>query len=608
MKKHTHNNKHILGKINFIITILVIAANAVSFMFSDLNRTNFIIINLFLSVFLFFIHWIILSINLKENVNEIKREALYINYPINIATFFICLALIMGISAIFLFILNKEAMNLAFIFMFFMSFISMIFPSIILLVYIYFILPAFIVPGFSSNRKSKENTHLLPVILLVIFSLFCIYKLVNHSIRTINIEHQNKYQIIRLPIQYSTEYLKLEEISDYGKKKLSQVKFSVPFYYTAESFNFKEYSSAEIFCNSIGARIPNYLEMYNIAFNRFDIFGEKYYWTNNKDGRYPLLIQFKNMSYNVVKYDNDSIKPALYCVTDIKTNQKVKRRNYLYKNENQERANTLEDLVSKPFNGNLLIDILGKENKTDITTSTKTEVLPPDVNAERKHVNFSVKEVPSSIMNELIQKGYVYNTGLKINTKYETNDYEFASKIIRDKDKKNIRLCYYPFTDYSNLSMYNEFQIWSQSFCSPAFELIEPAPVLKNRYDKDAYCYSRGGRVPNIPELNGILKTLNINNTGTKYWTNNEITDNTSDSKQPVLVYYEDSRFMKVKALMQNENDSAYTYCIKNAQVPSKVIANYTSRFKGVDAKMYAKKQCPKCQYYGVPDTVLLKY
>lgn len=615
MKKQSAKRKNILRNINIIITILVVLANVAALIFSSTNKTNFIIISFFINVYIFGFHWYLLEKQIKKNLNEIKREILYINYPVNIGTFLFCLFLILLVSAIVLYIVNKAAFIPAFILTFFMSIISMLFPSILLLVYIFFVLPAFIIPGIRYNKNQKEEPINFLLIFLVLFSIFTAYKLITYSVRNINLDKQEKYQIITLPIRYSTQYLELKDISPYGKKKLSQAKVSVPFVYTSESFNYKDYELAESFCESLGARVPNYLEMYNIAFNKFDTFGEKYYWTSNKDGKTPILIQFKNMSYNVIKYDG-KVKPSLYCVANELDNKKVTRKNYLYRNVEKENKQALQDYMSKPFDDNSLLDLLGQEYNQEYKYGSEYEVQGPytqsslnnRVNSDKRHVNFSVKEVTSDIMQQLIQKGYSYDPQIKISPNYETNDAVFDAQINRDANHKNIRLCYYPFMDYGNMDIFEESQIWKQSFCSPAFELIEPVPVLKTKAEKDSYCYSKGGRVPNIPELNGILKSLSINNVGAKFWTNTKVIDQNTKAEMPVLVYYKDSRFMKVHALMLNETESAYTYCIKKSSNPSKVIANYKSRFKGMEGSTYAKNYCIDCQYYEVPDTILMSY
>ena len=601
MQKKINKNKNILNTINILITFLVFIFNVIAFFFLDKSKTNFIIISFFINIYLFFLHWFLLAKQLKKNVNEIKKEALYINYPLNIGTFFFCFILVLIASGIVLFIVNKEAFVPAFILTFFLSIISMLFPSVLLLVYIFFIVPAFIVPSFKSNRANRSDSTEILTIFLILFSVFTIYKITTFSIKAANFDKQDKYEVISLPIKYSTKYLKLEDISNYGKKRLAHSKIKLPLLYTKETFKDKDYNSAKILCSSIGARIPNYLEMYNIVFNNFDTFGEKYYWTSNRDGRIPLVIHFKNMSYTVEKYDKKT-KPLLYCVANKQEMKQSYNVDYFFKDKQKENIDTLKNIMSNSFDENSLLDIIGKDYNPNIIEEQEM------IKNEKKHVNFSVKEVSSDIMDELIKKGYVYNKNLKIDSGYETNEVKFNSQINRDKNKKEIRLCYYPFSDYGNLTMYNEAQIWKQSFCSPAFELINIIPVQKTNEEKDSYCASQGGRLPNIPELNGILKNLYINNIGTKFWTNNKITDSITNRNNPIFVYYKDSRFMRIQSLDSKEIETAYTFCIKESKNPSRIISNYKSRFKGIEGLPYAKSICPSCEYYEVPDTILLSY
>lgn len=602
MKKKPALN--ILRNINITIGLLVLLANIIAFIFCDSNKSNFILISIFLNGLIFFFHWFIFAKETKVNLNEMKRESLYINYPLNIGTFIFCMFLILIISAITLFSVNKDAFNLAFVFTFFMSVLSMLAPSILLLVYVIFLIPALILPGISLQYAKEHHKDILWIILILLvgFVFLSGFKYVTYSLRSVYIDQESKFKIIKLPIQYSTQYLKLKDISPYGKKRLSSSKVSVPFVYTADAINNKDIESAERFCNSMGARVPNYLEAYNIVFNKFNTFGEKYYWTVNKDGRTPLVIHFKNMSYTVEKYNNKT-KPILFCVANSNDNSKILNKNYLYRDFSKDNnVKNKKNEFEKPFGNNINNNFFEEGFTKNSPSLYENDQYNDDYNLEKKHVNFSVKEVSSDIMEGLIRKGYEYNPQLKINTRYETNDQAFAAKIIRDINKKQMRLCYYPFTDYGNLSIGDEAQIWKQSFCSPSFVLIKPIPVPKSKVDKDSYCSSLGGRLPNIPELNGILKTLNITGIGTKYWINTKV------NQFPVLVYYKDSRFMQVKVLNRNENENAYAYCIKSSSSPSKVIANYKSRFTNIEGSSYAKAQCPNCQYYEVPDTVVLSY
>jgi len=589
-----------LLKINIIVTLLIIAANFIIFFGFNTGKDMFTYISIYTNIFLFFIYLYLFNSAVNKDVLKLKKEALYINYPASITTFFVFLFLILIASAICLVTVNKEAANITFIFTFFMSTLSMLFPSIILTVFMYFLVPALILPGININKRGKKKSNTLLSLLFIAFIILCIYNIVNAAIMINNFESQNRYKSAKLTINYSTDFLKLGDISNYGKKLMSRDKINVPFFYTADSFPYSDYESADRFCRSMDARVPNYLEIYHIIFNRFDTFGEQYYWTSDKDGRYPVVLHFKNMSYEAIRKPNNT-KPLLYCIAESNDNYGFKHKAFFYRNVQKENKETLDALIKKPFDFDAIKNITGMEKEKE----TYNETPEQEVTAvkEKKHVNFSVKEVPPEIFRELLQKGYSYNSAITIKRDYETDEYTFSSIVRKNTD--NIRLCYYPFTDYGNLSLNQEREIWQQSFCSPAFDLISKSPALKTRHNKDSYCYAYGGRLPNIPELAGILKTLGTGGQNIKFWTNNKITALGSNQSMPVLVYYKDERFLNIKALTSGEDDSAYVYCIKKAENPSRVIANYKSRFANVEGLIYAKEKCPTCIYYEVPDTIL---
>ncbi|MCD7780663.1 MAG: hypothetical protein LUH05_08340 [Candidatus Gastranaerophilales bacterium] len=380
-------------------------------------------------------------------------------------------------------------------------------------------------------------------------------------------------------------------------------KIKVPFFYTTNTFPYNDYDSAERFCKSLEARIPNYLELYHIVFNKFDTFGENYYWSCDKDGKKHLVLHFKNMSYEIMKRP-DNVKPLLYCVADTKDEMGFEKKSYFYHNFEMEKNETLETYTDKNFNFEKLNDLLKKDrNEQKIIEQQEPKLLP--FATEKKHVNFSVKEVTPEIFEDLINSGYYYNPAASISKDYETNDAVFSSIVRNNSDK--IRLCFFPFTKYIGLNINQEKEIWQQSFCSPSFDLVNMAPVIKTQHEKDSYCIAYGGRVPNIPELNGILRAHGKNQINVKYWVNTKVKDPYTNTAMPVLVYYKDSRFLNVKAVSPSENEQAYTYCIKKSQNPSSVIANYKSRFPNVEGYIYAKQQCQNCYYYEVPDTVLMQ-
>ncbi len=588
-----------LLKLNIVITLFIILANIAIFLYTKGSKDYYTYLSLYLNGFILFIYLILFSDKVKNNISELKKEVLYINYPLSIAFFLAFILFILIASAIFLVIINKDAANVTFIFTFFMSTISMLFPSIVLGVFIYFIVPALIVPGLNLRQKKNSKLKYFIIFLFIIYIIFCAYKGFNEITKISNIQNQDKYKSSKLPISYSTEFLKINNVSPYAKKKMSRDEVKIPFFYTSESIPQEEYYEAENFCSSMDAKVPNYLEIYHIIFNKFDTFGEKYYWTSDKDGKYPLVLHFKNMSYEIIRKP-EKVTPSVYCIAKNTSNYGFNNKLFFYRNVKKEQAANLKDMMNKPFDVDKLKEFAGIETK-----QTSSFELPKKdiINTEKKHVNFSVKEVTPEVLNELIQKGYNYNPSIMINSQYETEESRLNSAVQKNTDK--IRLCYYPFEEYDNMTITQESQIWKQSFCSPAFDLVNQTPVMKTRYDKEAYCMANGGRVPNIPELNGILKTLGVNYIGKKYWINTRISDPNSNTQRPVYVEYKDSRFMQIKSLGSGENENAYVYCIKKPQYPSRVIANYKSRFKGEEGLYYAKEKCPSCQYYEVPDTIL---
>ncbi len=589
-----------LLKLNILITIVIIIANLLIFFGLDTAKDNFTIISAYTNGFLFFLYIYLFSCLVKKDVNALKKEAFYINYPISIGIFFSFLFIVLIASTISLISINKDAANITFIFTFFMSTIAMLFPSILLGVFMYFVIPAYIIPSLSFKKQKNSDPNVLFIFCFIIFLILCLYNGINSLIKVNNFETQNKYKSSKLTINYSTDFLKLnEKINAYSKKKMAQDKIEVPFFYTTDSFPYSDYESAERFCRAMNARVPNYLEIYHIIFNRFDTFGDKYFWTSDKDGRYDLVLHFKNMSYEIERKPKNVI-PAIYCVSTVNENRGFSNKNYFYRNVQKESKETIKSMVEKPFDFNALTEIIGTEKKPNKTIEQPSE--QELVNTDKKHVNFSVKAVSPEVLKELIQKGYTYNPTLTIKREYETNDAAFANRI-QNRAANNIRLCYYPFTEYGNLTLANERQIWQQSFCSPAFDLVNQTPQLKTKHEKDAYCYANGGRLPNIPELMGILKTMGLSQPNVKYWTNNKITD--SNGSSPILIYYKDSRFIQVKAINNYENDTAYTFCIKKPAIPSKVIANYKSRFTNVEGSSYAREKCQTCHYYEVPDVIL---
>ena len=590
-----------LFKLNIFTTIAIIIINSLIFAFLDGIKNNFGVLSLFANIIIFSVYIYYLSGLLEKKLTQLKNEVLHINYPIWILTFLCSLSFVLLASAIYLVSVNPDAANITFIFTFFMSTISKLVSSIILFLFIYFVVPTLIIPNIKFQRK-RNNIKTIAIILFILVLLLMGYRIFNKISIMNNFAKQTKFPASRITVNYSTNFLHLNSsISPRAKQLMSKDVINIPFVYTSDSAAFINYEDGERFCKALNANVPNYLEAYHIVFNKFDTFGEKYYWTSDKDilgdKKIPLVLHFKNMSYEIIRKP-ENVKPEMYCVQPAKNKYNIGEQKYLYRNLDLENADAIKTMVSKPFKTDILEDI----NKIDI--QNKQIIQQPEaeieVNREKKHVNFSVKEVTPEYFNELINMGYVYNSRVSIPSSYEINDTVLSSRI--QNTTNAIRLCYYPFMDYGDMNINQEKEIWKQSFCSPAFDIVNIQPALKNRYEKDSYCIAQGGRIPNIPELTGILKTYGLNQVNMKYWISTKVRDN-SGNEVPAYVFYKDSRFMKIEA--SSKQDNAFTFCIKNPKIPSKVIANYSSRFPNTTGNIYAKQKCPTCQYYEVPDVVV---
>lgn len=583
-----------LRKLNISFTLLIILANIIAFIISSANKNTAVSLNIFFGCLIFFLYRFNLLNLINRSWLSLKKEILYTNYPITIGIFFLLIGAIFCFDIYSLSRINQDALNLTFIFALFLSTLSMIFPSLLLLVYMYLLCPAFVIPSYET-KKSKRKTDILILILFIIFILFSGYQIAVNTINTLTIANREKFKAVKLPVKYPVKYLKYTDLSDSTKEVLQKQDVKIPFLYTAEGFKFKDYESAEKFCKSLNAEVAGHLEIYNIIFNRFDTYGENYYWTKDKAGKNNLLLHFKNMSYEIVK-NPGNITPIVYCTSEAGPNLNMFDQTYFFRVKPVE-IETKKIKIDIPKKG----EINSKQTEEQQNPQTRDIVSEDTV----KHVNFNVRHVDINYFNELINQGYYYEKDLKVNSYYESNDFDLDSRINRDADMKNIRLCYYPFTDYKDMQIINQAQIWQQSFCSPSFDIIKPVPELKSTHQKDAYCYANGGRVPNIPELMAILKTFNSAVNGTKYWTNNKITSYGSSSQLPVAITVTTPGAVTAEAV-SSSSEQAYTFCVKDSEKRSRIIANFKSRYKDLNGQYYAKKLCPSCRYYEVPDTVLL--
>lgn len=598
MKQKNYTSK-ILQNNNILFTFVVIIFNIIAFLVADANKNTVICLNIFFNCLIFFLYRFRTTTLVNKNWLAIKKELMYINYPITVGLFFLLFASIFCFDIIWLSQINKEALNATFIFTYFMSSISMLLPSILMLAYMHLFYPAILLPNYSEKKRTKK-TDILVFVLFILFITYSFVQLSMNIIDNLTAAHRTKYRAAKLAIQYSQDHLKYTDLSPSIKKKLENEKLDVPFMYTTEGFKFKTYQAAETFCSSMNAKVANHKEIYNIIFHRFDTFGDKYYWTNEKAGRNSLVLHFKNMSYEVMKKPQD-VEAIAYCTAKANTDYKLFSNHYFYKNKPVQIG---DDKLN--VNQNKIFNI--KKKKIDYDRheyKQQTPQMPPPKEEVARHINFNVKHVPVDYLNEQITKGYVYDLNTKINAYYESSESKLHTATKINRFGRDVSLCYFPFIEAGNISINNEKQIWAQSFCMPAFEVISKTPELKSLHEKDAYCYAHGGRLPNIPELMAIMKHTGNDKIGAKFWTNNKITG-ASYEENPIAVLLVDGQTVKIEPITTDE--SIYTYCVKKSKNPSKIIANFKSKFPNTAGEYYAKDHCAFCKYYEVPDTVAIQY
>lgn len=607
MKKNKNKqNKYILQKINISIVCIFAVLYVILVYFLGNNKSLFITVATIASIYIFFLHCFLLTKSIKNHLLDIKQEAKETNHIINCVTFFASIFIILFLSSALLLFAGEKALNITIISLYYISNLSMLVPAIVVIAYMIFVVPIFIVPGLTVKSYYQANRFSLLLVLIILFSVFCFCKFAIDYLYNNNFITQIKYKIEKMSVDYSKNFLEInqEKMTKKEQRIIENTKAYIPFLYTKQNFFFKNYDDARMFCDSLNARIPNYIETFYIAFQKFDTFGENYYWTSSNEDKEPFLIHFHNMKYTLERYD-DSKAPLLYCVSNLTQEEKsklvrvrkyfirqikkdIKQANYKAQQESMEELSLLSKLNNQPV-------------QQPITQSDNIS----NIDLDKKSVSFSVKEVSVDYMKSLLEKGYIYNPTQTLNSSYEVTDFDLMNKITRDPNKKQIRFCHYPFTDYGTITIDEEAQIWKQSFCSPAFELIQSSPKATSVFEKELYCSSLGGRLPNIPELMGILKTLSIQTPGIKYWTNNSVRQNSTGVTYPISVHFKDSRFLVPN--FAGTNDRAYAYCIRPANKPSKLISNYKSRFKDMNGQQYATSICPDCKYHEIPDVVLQK-
>lgn len=589
-----------LKNTNTFFLVLTVGMNIIIAFLTGSDKTKYTLTSLFFNSILLFWYNTVMLKKAEQHLNDIKKETMYINYPLRIGLFFVFHAILLTASFVTLSVMAPVSANATLTFTFFMGIISMIMPSVLFIVAIYFFYPAVIIPGYTEKSIKNNFSKRLSVILLALLLIFGFLRLVQNSYKKTTLMRSEKFKAAVMNVGFSTDFLKINpDISEYAKKLMARDTVNTPFLYTEDNFSFETKEDAEIFCGSIGARLPNYLEMYHIIFNKFETFGNKYYLTKDKDGDKNIVVHFKNMAYTVERAPK-GITPSVYCVSDADSGYKYHNATYLLKNSQDDTQNSLS---AQKFDVSKLKNIVNTK-KTD--NMSEFFNMTSEINNEKKHVSFSVKEVSPEIFSKLVDSGYNYNRSSKLSSAYETNDMMLKGKLNKDKTGNNeIRLCYFPFTDYSGVSRNEEEQIWSRSFCSPAFVLLNNMPENKTYAEAVSYCSAKGGRLPNIPELYGILKTYDINIQNAKYWTNTKVVSSSQNGTEYVKAINKDGRFMKVMTVSEVSVETANTYCIKQPSKTSRVIANYSSRFKGATASQYANKLCPQCTLYEVPDVIM---
>lgn len=600
MKQKVYVSKYLRNN-NIVFTIIIIICNILTFLISDSNKNTAVSLSIFFSCTIFFIYRLKTSALAQTKWLAIKKELMYVNYPMTIAAFFVLFFIIFCYDAYWLSTINKDALNATFVFTYFMSTISLLLPSILLFAYMYLITPAFVIPSKEKLQHSGKSD-LIVLILFALFLIFSFSQLVTNVFDSFNLGKREKFKAARLPMQYSTEYLKYKDLSPSVENKLKTQKVKTPFLYTTDGYKFNNYETADRFCRSMNARVATHKEIYNIIFHRFDTFGEKYYWTSDLAGRNNLVLHFKNMSYEIKKKPQ-GVTPVVYCTSESSSTYKLFEQPYFFKNKPVE-------IESEKLKVNQKKKLPVEKLKTSGDKYDLKKIAPPQYppppNTIPKHVNFNVKHVTPQYFNELLKQGYIYDSTSKMNNYYASDEAKLRTTMSIDSTRNNINLCYYPFIEYPNMTINEQKQVWKGNFCSPSFGLLYQTPALKTQHEKDAFCYANGGRVANIPEIMGIIKSFGSNRTGQKFWIGAKITDPNTYAQKSVAIRILDGESVMVEPVTTNEQ--IYTYCVKRSKTPSNIIANFKSSYRGENGRSYAMVKCPTCKYYEVPDTVLSQY
>ena len=560
---------------NILFSIFACILNIVFFKLLG-NIEHSILYNFILNGFLLFLYYNKLFSQMRKMLVGIKKEVSYTNLPKRVLIFFIGLLFVLAYNIFTLYRINPEAINTIFVSNLFTSTITTNLPLIILLIFIYLITPTLIIPNYNNTAHKKANDILLVYLsIIVLILIFAI--LINKKVENENYNIK-EYELKKISFGYNTKFLKFVDMSEEAKTKIKKNSAVFPFSYTVEEETKFSYEEAQDFCNSINANVSSLSEIYNILFNEFKIEGNEYYWTSDKAGRANVVLHFNNLNYEAKKAPN-SIKAQVICTTK-------SDKNKLYLEKSMLKDEAIEQAERRELN----------QTQFDIPT---TEIKNEQIKIPTEFIGFDIKFVPEAYLNKMIANGYMYDKAIKINPFNEIRRVEDSNKI-KTTDNQ-IKLCHFPFLSYEAISIEEEKEIWKQNFCSPAFELIEIEPTIKTKYEKDAFCAAHGGRIPNISEFAGILKSTNKINKSLNYWVKNTFTRN--GQTEHILLQQISSIPIKVK--VATETDSANVICIKIGNKQSNIIANFSSKFPNESGLYYAKQKCQRCDYYEMPDMVL---
>lgn len=595
-EKNFRSRTNMLRNTNFVFTFFIIFVNVLSFLFCDSNKNTFFILSTIFNVFLFFLYRFCINSLIKSKWYLLKNEIMYVNYPVRIFIGFGILCAILVTNMLIIRKVNEAALNIAFSTAFFINTVIILIPSILFLIYMFLLMPAFIIPSYEIKRNKKSDKYLF--VIFIIFLLSVSVKFIFDGFFSPDFIKRDKFKIAKMVFSASDDFLKYTDLSEVTEENLKESELEIPFLYTVEGFPANSYYIAESFCDSIGAKVATHKEIYNIIFNRFDLFGEKYYWTSDTAGKNRLLLHFKNMNYEIVKATGNE-KPVVYCTSSYNRENKGVTK-YFYKTPVIDYGTDEKDTGKTSYstqNDNM------NYNTGDGYNTGAGEYGQPPVDVQKSgFVNFTIKHVSPQYLNEMINKGYNYSfEPPRRQDMYSQGSYYSTSRML--KENSEIRLCYFPFIDYENFSVGDEVQIWQQNFCYPRFETLSVPPAFKTRYEKDAYCMANGGRLPNIAELVAILKLNNEDIYSYKFWTNINIASSDSGLKNPVAITFAKDDLV-VPEIIREPREQAVAYCVKNPKTRPGLISNFKSHYAQYDGSYYAKSLCYNCKYYEMPDMV----